>query len=235
MSVNPRAWLAEAIATFALVFFGPLSIILAIAYFEEGLTTMSVLFISFAHGGVIALMVLAFGHISGAHINPAVTIPMIITRKIGVKDGIAYIGSQLAGAVVASTTLAIILPELGKKVNFGVHMGPQDIINNSIASGFLVEALLTFFLVLVIFMAAVHRKAAPGMGALAIGGTVFLTHLVGIPLTNAGINPARTFGPALLSGYWEFHWLYWAAPIVGGIIAGVLMNYIYVAKSESTA
>ena len=61
----------------------------------------------------------------------------------------------------------------------------------------------------------------------AIGGTVFLTHLVGIPLTNAGINPARTFGPALLSGYWEFHWLYWAAPIVGGIIAGVLMNYIY--------
>ena len=111
MSVNPRAWLAEAIATFALVFFGPLSIILAIAYFEEGLTTMSVLFISFAHGGVIALMVLAFGHISGAHINPAVTIPMIITRKIGVKDGIAYIGSQLAGAVVASTTLAIILPE----------------------------------------------------------------------------------------------------------------------------
>ena len=182
MSVNPRAWLAEAIATFALVFFGPLSIILAIAYFEEGLTTMSVLFISFAHGGVIALMVLAFGHISGAHINPAVTIPMIITRKIGVKDGIAYIGSQLAGAVVASTTLAIILPELGKKVNFGVHMGPQDIINNSVASGFLVEALLTFFLVLVIFMAAVHRKAAPGMGALAIGGTVFLTHLVGIPL-----------------------------------------------------
>ena len=99
-----------------------------------------------------------------------------------VKDGIAYIGSQLAGAVVASTTLAIILPELGKKVNFGVHMGPQDIINNSVASGFLVEALLTFFLVLVIFMAAVHRKAAPGMGALAIGGTVFLTHLVGIPL-----------------------------------------------------
>ena len=73
-------------------------------------------------------------------------------------------------------------------------------------------------------MAAVHRKAAPGMGALAIGGTVFLTHLVGIPLTTA-----------LLSGYWEFHWLYWAAPIVGGIIAGVLMNYIYVAKSESTA
>ena len=76
MSVNPRAWLAEAIATFALVFFGPLSIILAIAYFEEGLTTMSVLFISFAHGGVIALMVLAFGHISGAHINPAVSKPI---------------------------------------------------------------------------------------------------------------------------------------------------------------
>ena len=163
---------------------------------------MSVLFISFAHGGVIALMVLAFGHISGAHINPAVTIPMIITRKIGVKDGIAYIGSQLAGAVVASTTLAIILPELGKKVNFGVHMGPQDIINNSVASGFLVEALLTFFLVLVIFMAAVHRKAAPGMGALAIGGTVFLT-IWGMPNTTWNSQLVQ-FGQLQLSGSNEY-------------------------------
>ena len=93
--VNPRAWLAEAIATYGLVFFGPLSVIIAVASFGEELTTMSVLFISLAHGGAIALMIYAFGHISGAHINPAVTIPMIITKKIGLTDGIGYIIFQL--------------------------------------------------------------------------------------------------------------------------------------------
>ncbi len=86
--VNPRAYLAEAIATYGLVFFGPLSVILAVSAFGEELTTQSVLFIALGHGGAIALMVYAFGHVSGAHINPAVTIPMMITKKIGIVDGI---------------------------------------------------------------------------------------------------------------------------------------------------
>jgi len=233
--VNPRAWLAEAIATYGLVFFGPLSVILAISSFGEGLTTMSVLFISFGHGAAIGLMVYAFGHVSGAHINPAVTIPMIITRKIGITDGIGYIIFQLIGAVSAAATLKAILPELGAKVNFATQGGPSDLINNSVTSGFAVEAVLTFFLVLVIFMTAVHKKASPGLHGFSIGGMIFLIHLVGVPLTGASVNPARTFGPALISGFWEFHWLYWAAPIVGGIIAGVLMNYIYVNKAEKEA
>ena len=233
--VNPRAWLAEAIATYGLVFFGPLSVILAVAEFGEGLTTMSVLFIALGHGGAIALMIYAFGHVSGAHINPAVTIPMIITKKIGITDGIGYIISQLIGAVAAAATLRAILPELGAQVNFATQGGPSEVINNSISSAFAVEALLTFFLVLVIFMSAVHKKASPGWHGFTIGGMVFLIHLIAVPLTGASVNPARTFGPALISGFWEFHWLYWAAPIVGGIIAGVLMNYIYVNKAEKEA
>lgn len=233
--VNPRAWLAEAIATYGLVFFGPLSVILAVSSFGEGLTTMSVLFISLGHGGAIALMIYAFGHVSGAHINPAVTIPMIITKKIGITDGIGYIVFQLIGAVAAAGTLKAILPELGGKINFATQGGPSDLINNSISSGFAIEAILTFFLVLVIFMTAVHKKASPGWHGFTIGGMVFLIHLVAVPLTGASVNPARTFGPALISGFWEFHWLYWAAPIVGGIIAGVLMNYIYVNKAEKEA
>ncbi len=233
--VNPRAWLAEAIATYGLVFFGPLSVILAVASFGEGLTTMSVLFISLGHGGAIALMIYAFGHVSGAHINPAVTIPMIITKKIGIADGVGYIIFQLIGAVAAAATLKAILPDLGAQINFATQAGPSELINNSVSSGFAVEAILTFFLVLVIFMTAVHKKASPGWHGFTIGGMVFLIHLVAVPLTGASVNPARTFGPALISGFWEFHWLYWAAPIVGGIIAGVLMNYIYVNKAEKEA
>ena len=235
MLVNLRAWLAEAISTYGLVFFGPLSVILAVSAFGEELTTQSVLFIALGHGGAIALMIYAFGHVSGAHINPAVTIPMIITKKIGLVDGIGYIIFQLIGAVAAAATLWAILPELGAKVNFATQGGPSELLNGSISSAFAVEAILTFFLVLVIFMSAVHKKASPGMHGLTIGGMVFLIHLVAVPLTGASVNPARTFGPALISGFWEFHWLYWAAPILGGIIAGVLMNYIYVNKAEKEA
>ena len=233
--VNPRAYLAEAIATYGLVFFGPLSIIMAISSFGESLTTQSVLFIALAHGGAIGLMIYTFGHISGAHINPAVTIPMMITRKIGITDGIGYIASQLIGAVAAAATLKIILPELGAKVNFGTQGGPSELLNKSISAGFAVEAILTFFLVVVIFMTAVHKKASPGWHGFTIGGMIFLIHIVGVPLTGASVNPARTFGPALISGFWEFHWMYWAAPILGGIIAGLIMNYVYVNKTEKEA
>lgn len=233
--VNPRAYLAEAIATYGLVFFGPLSVILAIASFGEELTTQSVLFIALGHGGAIGLMVYTFGHVSGAHINPAVTIPMIITRKIGIVDGIGYIISQLIGAVAAAATLKVILPELGAKVNFATQGGPSDLINNSVSSGFAIEAIMTFFLVTVIFMTAVHKKASPGLHGFSIGGIIFLIHLVAVPLTGASVNPARTFGPALISGFWEFHWMYWAAPILGGIIAGLIMNYVFVNKAEQEA
>lgn len=230
--VNTRAFLAEAISTYGLVFFGPLSVILAVASFGEELTTQSVLFISLGHGGAIALMIYAFGHVSGAHINPAVTIPMMITKKIGVADGIGYIASQLAGAVAAAATLKAILPELGAAVNFGTQGGPSDLLGGSIGSGFAVEAVLTFFLVTVIFMSAVHKKASPGWHGFTIGGMVFLIHLVAVPLTGASVNPARTFGPALISGFWEFHWLYWAAPILGGIIAGLIMDRVFVRASD---
>lgn len=230
---NPRAWVAEGISTFALVFFGVLSIIVAVASFGEDLSTISVLFISLAHGGAVGLMIYAFGHVSGAHINPAVTIPMMVTRQIGVRDGAMYVVSQLAGAVVAAAALRSILPDLAERVNLGTQPGPSELLGGSAASGFAVEAILTFFLVTVIFMTAVNKKAAPGWAGFAIGGMVFLIHLVAIPLTGASVNPARTFGPALLSGYWDFHWMYWAAPLVGGIIAALAMYYIFVAKANS--
>ena len=230
--VNPRNWFAEAIATYALVFFGPLAIILSVVAFGDGLSIESIIMISLAHGAAIGLMVYAFGHISGAHINPAVTIPMMITKRISVADGIGYIIFQLIGAVVAAFSLKAILPEIGAQVNFGTQGGPSELLNNSVMAGITVEIILTFFLVTVIFLTAVHKKAPAGIHGISIGGMVFLLHIVGVPLTGASMNPARTFGPAVVSGFWELHWLYWLAPIVGGIIAGVIMNYVFVNKAE---
>ena len=234
--VNPRAWLAEAIATYALVFFGPLSVILSVVVFGDGLTIESILMISLGHGVVIALMVYAFGHVSGAHINPAVTIPMMITKKISVADGIGYIIFQVIGAIIATLSLMAILPEIGKPVLWGGHGGPSELLNHSVMSGFVVEVILTFFLVLVIFMTAVHKKAPKSVYGAAIGGMVFLLHIVGVPLTGASMNPARSLAPAVATGdagLLEIQWLYWVAPIIGGIIAGVVMNYVFINKDEA--
>jgi len=233
--VNPRAWFAEAIATFGLVFFGPLSVILSVVVFGNGLSIEAILMISLGHGAIIALMVYAFGHVSGAHINPAVTIPMMITKKISVADGVGYIVSQVIGGIIATLSLMVILPEIGKPVLWGGHGGPSELLNNSVMSGFAVEVILTFFLVVVIFMTAVHKKAPKSVYGASIGGMVFLLHLVGIPLTGASMNPARSFAPAIVTGdasLLEIQWLYWVAPIIGGIIAGVIMNYVFINKDE---
>lgn len=231
--VNGRAWFAESIATFCLVFFGPLSIVMAVAAFGTDLTIEGIIMIAIGHGAAIGLMVYTFGHVSGAHINPAVTISMLVTRRIGIKDGIGYIVFQLIGATIAALSLKTILPDLGAKVNLGTQGGPSALLNHSAMSGLAVEIILTFFLVTVIFMTAVHKKAAAGMHGIAIGGMIFLLHLVGVPLTGASMNPARTFGPALISGYWDFHWIYWAGPIIGAVIAGLIMNYVFVKKAET--
>ena len=236
--VNTRAWLAEAIATFALVFFGPLSVILSAAWFGDGLSTEAIIFISLGHGGIIVLMVYAFGHVSGAHINPAVTIPMMILKKIGVKDGIGYILFQIMGAILATLTLQALFPEIGKKVFWGAHGGPSELLGNSMMSGLAVEIILTFFLLVVIFMTVVHNKAPKQIYGGAIGGMVFLLHLVGVPVTGASMSPARSFSPAVVAGdtgLWEVQWLYWVGPIIGGIIGAVVMHYIFTKPAEKEA
>ena len=135
-------------------------------------------------------------------------------------------------------TLVAILPEIGKSVLWGGHGGPSELLNHSVMSGFVVEIILTFFLVLIIFMTAVHKKAPKSIAGASIGGMIFLLHIVGVPLTGAGMNPARSFAPAIVTGdagLLEIQWLYWLAPIIGGIIAGVIMNYVFINKDEQEA
>ena len=134
---NPRAWLAEAIGTYCLVFFGPLAIALSVGHFSKSqvFDIQDLIMISLAHGAAIGLMVYTFGHISGAHFNPAVTISMLVTKRISIKEAIPYIISQIIGAIVAAASLKAIIPDLGSSVNFGTQPGPSDLINNSVASG----------------------------------------------------------------------------------------------------
>ncbi|MBI4362404.1 MAG: MIP family channel protein [Euryarchaeota archaeon] len=230
---NPRAWAAEAIATFALVFFGTMAVTAAINLSGAGgLTPAGLTVIALAHGLVITLMVYATGHISGAHINPAVTIPMMALRKIDPLNGVAYIVFQVIGGIAGAAAHAAILPPSAYPA-FGAHaLNPAAGITP--LTGLLVEVILTFFLLFVIFGTAVHPKSPPGWFGFAIGMTVALDHFVGVPLTGASMNPARTLGPALFvaNGFAD-HWVYWAGPILGGLIAAFLYQKVFIGKEPA--
>jgi MIP family channel proteins len=201
---------AEFIGTFALIFIG------VGAIYHFGAVPGGLLGIALAHGLAIAVMVSATGGISGGHLNPAVTFGLMLGDKIDLKGAIAYWISQLAGAIAAAYLALIVLgkvavfngtPALGKEVTLG--------------HGIIIEAVLTFFLVFVVYGSAVDTRA-PKIGGLAIGLTVALDILFGGPLTGAAVNPARTFGPAVVGGQWAFHIVYWAGPLLGGGLAGLV-------------
>ena len=219
MAINTRACVSEFIGTYALVFFGSLAIAHA----------TSLLQVAFAHGLIIAVMVYSFGHVSGAHLNPAVTIPMIYRKQIDTQNGIAYIVSQLTAGVIAAITHALILPSSINGNNLGSNLPGAGVTDTTVL---IVEIILTFFLVLVIFNTAVNKKATQGWHGFAIGMIIVIDILAGGPLTGASMNPARSFGPAIISylygvqGALQSHHLYWIAPIVGGLIASATAKII---------
>ncbi|MDB6019392.1 MAG: family channel protein [Pedosphaera sp.] len=206
---------AEFIGTFALIFIG----VGAIYNYDSTGAGVGLLGVALAHGLTIAVMVSATGGISGGHLNPAVTLGILVGGKIRLVGAIAYWIAQLAGAAAAGFMLVKLFGEVGVKVvaagtpDLGAHVGP--------VTGMIIEAVLTFFLVFVVYGTAVDARA-PKIGGLAIGFTVALDILFGGPLTGAAMNPARTFGPALASGHWDHHSVYWIGPMLGGALAGVI-------------
>jgi MIP family channel proteins len=208
---------AEAIGTFALIFVGVLSITGAgIAGSPELVNLTSV---ALAHGFTIAVMVAALGAISGGHFNPAVTFGFVITGRMRARLGLIYWVAQLAGATVA----ALLLTGM-----FGIPAvsdGTPDLARGiSSGTGILIEAVATFFLVLVIFGTAVDQRAPVAVFPLAIGLTIALDIMAVGPLTGAAMNPARTFGPALAAGHWSHHFVYWVGPLVGATAAAVVQH-----------
>jgi MIP family channel proteins len=209
---------AEFIGTFALIFIGAGAIHLT-AFPDAGQTLLG---IALAHGLTIAVMVSATGHISGGHLNPAVTFGAMVTQRIKPVLGMMYILAQLAGAVVGAWTLTQMFdPAVSEKVHLGT---PEPGCCGFTANAtFALESILTFFLVFVVFGTGMDSRG-PKIGGLAIGFTVTLDILLGGPLTGAAMNPARAFGPALVGGYWTAHWAYWAGPMLGGALAALVYD-----------
>lgn len=216
--------IAEFIGTFALIFIGVLSIsAVNIVQAPNGLTNLTS--IGLAHGLTITVMVASLGVISGGHFNPAVTAAFMATGRINPVLGVMYIAAQLTGAAAASVLLSGLFTQ--QAVGAGT---PALAAGVSATTGIIIEIITTFFLVTVIFGSALDERASKSVSPFAIGFTVVLGVLATGPLTGAAMNPARVFGPALASGMWANHLVYWVGPIIGGVLAGLLQNFILMDK-----
>ena len=228
---SQRAAIAELVATFSFVFLGAGAVVGTGMIMDGGLTPARLTAIALAHGLAIAVMVAATARFSGGHINPAVTVAAVVTGKMSITKGSMYVIGQLVGAVAGAFLLKAVIPD-ALEGGLGSHALAQNIggttASISAGTGVLVEVILTFFLVFVIFATAMDPKG-PGLplAPFAIGIVVMLDLFVGVPLTGASMNPARTLGPALAAGQWADHWVYWAGPIAGGIIAAVLYEGVF--------
>ena len=211
--------IAEFIGTFALCFVGILAI-----HHNPGL-----LGVALAHGLTIAVMASAFGAISGGQFNPAVSVALFVAGKMDAMRAGAYIVTQLVAAAAAGFLIMAVAGDGGKQI---VSNGTPDLgATVTQFQGILIEIVLTFFLVVVIFGTAVDSRA-PKMGGLAIGLAVVMDILAGGPISGAAMNPARTFGPALASGHWNNHLVYWIGPLVGGALAGLLYGRFLIKESK---
>ncbi len=226
MNGDGKAYIAEFIGTFSFVFIGAGAIITD-AWFPG---SVGLIGIALAHGLALAIMISATGHISGGHLNPAVTVGFLVAGKMKVGKGMGYIASQLIGGIVAGLLLRVIFPAtIWTQVNLGTPgLDPRI----GVGTGILVELILTFFLVFAVFGTAVDKRA-PKLGGFGIGLVLVFDILMGGPLTGASMNPARTFGPAVASAFWTNHYVYWVGPLLGGIIAALIYRHLLMDKKTA--
>jgi MIP family channel proteins len=221
----PAAYIAEFIGTFVLVF----SITLAVSLFVNSQGTGSDwAVVGLVHFLVLFMLVMTIGSISGAHLNPAVTLALLALRKIRPPDAAVYILLQLAGAVAgALMTKFLLIDDLADQQNVGATAVNLSLLGSNFA-GVVAEGLGTFFLVWAVVAVAVNPRATRDWAGLAIGGTLGFAVMIIGPLTGAALNPARWFGPALVAGEWDEAWVYIIGPIAGGVLGGLAYWYLFV-------
>ncbi|WP_028399679.1 MIP/aquaporin family protein [Ectobacillus panaciterrae] len=205
---------AEFLGTYFLVFAGPGAVV--IDQITQSLTHMG---IALTFGLVVTALIYTFGHISGAHFNPAVTIGFFLYGDMNKRDAIAYVVVQLLGAILASMTTLLLFGNVAK---LGATL-PRGTERQS----FGLEFILTFFLMMIILGSAVHGKAVKSFAGLAIGATVGLEAMFGGPISGASMNPARSIGPAIVSGHLEHLWIYIVATILGAIAATFVYKFMH--------
>lgn len=203
-----RETLAEAIGTFILVFAGTGAVM--VNQISNGAVTH--LGVSLVFGAIVGALIYSFGYISGAHFNPAVTLAFWASGFFPRKSVGPYILAQCLGSTTASGLLVLSLGRVG-------NLGATLPLNDNWPQSLVLEIVLTFILMMVIFGSGLDRRAHIGFAGLAIGLTVGVEAACMGPITGASMNPARSFGPALIGGIWQHHWLYWAAPILGAQLA----------------
>jgi aquaporin Z len=223
MYSRPQRLAAEAFGTFWLVLGGCGSAVIAAAFPAVGIGLLGV---SFAFGLTVLTMAYAIGPISGCHLNPAVTLGLVVARRHRSSELLPYVFAQLLGAAIGSGVLYLIASgkpgfDLGGFASNGFAGHSPG--GYSLGSAFVCELVMTFVFLMVI-LGATHKDAAPGFAPIAIGLCLTLIHLISIPVTNTSVNPARSTGPALFVGGWAIEqlWLFWVAPLVGAALAGVL-------------
>jgi aquaporin TIP len=219
-----RRSVAEFIGAFTLIFAGAGSIMVLSGSGGPGLVG-----IALAHGLAIAVMVSAVGHISGGHFNPAITFGFLVTRRLAPRLAVAYWAAQFAGAAAAALLLKWIFPTAAvNAAKLGV-----PVLNGSVGSGagVVLEMILTFFLVWVVFATAADPGGSfKAIAGLAIGLTITMDIFVGGPLTGAAMNPARAFGPQLVQNAWSNGWLWYVGPVVGATVAAFLYEFLYLRR-----
>jgi MIP family channel proteins len=214
-----RRGIAEFVGAFALIFIGAGAVLSAGPLAEPG-----VVGIALANGVIIAVMVSAVGHISGGHFNPAITLGFLVTGRIAPVLAVVYWVAQFAGAVAAAALLRWVFPSDQEGSLGAPALGPGI----QPEAGLVIEAILTFFLVWVVFATAADpRGTFKSIAGLGIGLTITVDVLMGGPLTGAAMNPARAFGPELISNSWDDFWIWYIGPFAGGVIAAVAYEFLY--------
>lgn len=232
-----RRCVAEAFGTFWLTFGGCGAALFAAAFPKLGIGFVGV---ALAFGITQMTMCYMIGHISGSHINPAVTVGLTASGRFPAKDLVPYVLTQVIGAIIAAAALYAIASgkpgfdatASGFAANgYGAH-SPGGY---SMGAAFICEFIMTCFFVLII-MGSTDKRAPAGFFGIAIGFALTVIHLVSIPTTNTSVNPARSTGPAIFQGTWALHqpWLFWVAPIIGGIVGGLIYHYLWAERAGAT-